>query len=151
MYIKIILLIVFIPIAGFVAWQRFFRNDFNLPQGSSSREETITIKNGEVIDAGEVPESSDQPQTESDDKKAPAPIVTTKKIMITDGVKHGVPLAEIIGGGPPKDGIPSIDKPTFVSIAEADKFLNDSEPGIALQIDGVKRFYPFQILSNMLH
>lgn len=72
--------------------------------------------------------------------------ITTKEIMVTDGVKHNVPLDEIIGGGPPKDGIPSIDNPKFVSISEASKFLNDSEPGISLNIDGVKRFYPFQIL-----
>lgn len=69
-----------------------------------------------------------------------------KKIMITDDVKHSIPLNEIIGGGPPKDGIPSIDKPEFISISEASKFLNDNEPGIALNIGGTKRFYPFQIL-----
>lgn len=73
----------------------------------------------------------------------------TKKegeIMITDGTKHSVPLDEIIGGGPPKDGIPSIDNPKFIAITQADSFLKDSEPGIALEIDGVSRFYPFQIL-----
>ncbi|MBI3684828.1 DUF3179 domain-containing protein [Candidatus Azambacteria bacterium] len=70
----------------------------------------------------------------------------TKGIMITDGVKHSVPLDEIIGGGPSKDGIPSIDKPKFVVLAEANSFLKDSEPGIALEMGGVSRFYPFQIL-----
>lgn len=69
-----------------------------------------------------------------------------KEIMITDGVKHSVPLSEILGGGPPKDGIPSIDHPKFVSVAEAGNFLKDSEPGIALSIDNADRFYPFQIL-----
>ena len=69
-----------------------------------------------------------------------------KEIMITNGVKHSVPLDEIIGGGPPKDGIPSIDNPKFISAAEASKLLNDDEPGVALEVDGAKRFYPFQIL-----
>lgn len=69
-----------------------------------------------------------------------------KRIMITDGVKHSVPLSEIIGGGPPKDGIPSIDNPKYVSIADASKFLSESEPGLALDINGTARFYPFQIL-----
>lgn len=71
---------------------------------------------------------------------------SARKIMVTDGVKHSVPLNEIVAGGPPPDGIPSIDNPKFVSIGEANKFLSDSEPGVALNIDGVKRFYPFQIL-----
>ncbi|MBI5620927.1 DUF3179 domain-containing protein [Candidatus Gottesmanbacteria bacterium] len=60
--------------------------------------------------------------------------------------KHSVPLDEIIGGGPPKDGIPPIDNPKFVSPAQANSFLSGSEPGIALDINGVQRFYPFQIL-----
>ena len=34
--------------------------------------------------------------------------------METDGVKHLIPLDKIRGGGPPKDGIPSIDNPVFV-------------------------------------
>ncbi len=72
--------------------------------------------------------------------------VKHKEIMITDGVKHSVPLDEILGGGPPEDGIPSIDNPKFISVSEAGKFLSDSEPGIALSFDGVNRFYPFQIL-----
>ncbi|MBI5787167.1 MAG: DUF3179 domain-containing protein [Candidatus Niyogibacteria bacterium] len=66
--------------------------------------------------------------------------------MITNGVRHNIPLDEIIGGGPPKDGIPSIDNPRFVSVAEAGKWLGDNEPGIALEVYGIKRFYPFQIL-----
>lgn len=69
-----------------------------------------------------------------------------KKVTTTDGVKHNVPLDEILGGGPPKDGIPPIDHPNFVNITEGNKFLKDSEPGIALNINNVKRFYPFQIL-----
>ncbi|MBI4119371.1 MAG: DUF3179 domain-containing protein, partial [Parcubacteria group bacterium] len=67
-------------------------------------------------------------------------------IMVTDGVKHSVPLDQIISGGPPKDGIPSIDEPKFVSVEEAGKYLSDEEPGIALGVDNVNRFYPFQIL-----
>ncbi len=61
-------------------------------------------------------------------------------------IKHSVPLNEIIGGGPPKDGIPSIDNPKFTSVAEANKALADDQPGIAFSMSGVDRFYPFQIL-----
>jgi hypothetical protein len=31
-----------------------------------------------------------------------------------------IPLDEILGGGPPRDGIPSIDSPKFILAAEAD-------------------------------
>ncbi|MBI3955698.1 DUF3179 domain-containing protein [Candidatus Gottesmanbacteria bacterium] len=67
-------------------------------------------------------------------------------VMVTNGTKHSVPLDEIIGGGPPKDGVPPIDNPKFVAIAQADSFLSGSDPGIALDINGGQRFYPFQIL-----
>jgi hypothetical protein len=46
----------------------------------------------------------------------------------TDFTKHSVPLSEFVVGGPPKDGIPSIDEPRFVSQAEGDDFLDDGEP-----------------------
>lgn len=49
-------------------------------------------------------------------------------------------------GVPPKDGIPSIDNPKFVSVTEASAFLNDREPGIAFAQGTTHRFYPFQIL-----
>lgn len=69
-----------------------------------------------------------------------------KEIMVTDGVKHILPLEEIISGGPPKDGIPPIDNPKFVSIKEAGQWLNDEEPGIAFSRGKTHRFYPYQIL-----
>ncbi|MBI2355875.1 MAG: DUF3179 domain-containing protein [Candidatus Doudnabacteria bacterium] len=68
------------------------------------------------------------------------------EFMVTDGVKHSVPLSEIIGGGPPPDGIPPIDNPTYVSVSAAEEFLNDQEPGLAVSLNGFDRFYPFQIL-----
>jgi hypothetical protein len=56
-----------------------------------------------------------------------------------------VPLAEIRSGGPPPDGIPSIDEPTFLRPGEVD-FLGENEPVLALDIDGDRRAYPVQIL-----
>jgi hypothetical protein len=57
-----------------------------------------------------------------------------------------VPLDQIVSGGPPKDGIPSIDNPKFVSVMDADKFLKDSELVLGLNINGDVRAYPLQIL-----
>lgn len=69
-----------------------------------------------------------------------------RAIMVTQGIRHSVPLDEVIAGGPPPDGIPSIDRPQFVRHAEADAWLGDDEPGIAFSRGGVQRFYPYQVL-----
>ena len=60
--------------------------------------------------------------------------------------KHTVPLDEIVSGGPPPDGIPSLDSPKFVSVDEADKFLVDSDKVVGININGDIRAYPLQIL-----
>jgi len=57
-----------------------------------------------------------------------------------------VPLDKIVGGGPPQDGIPSIDNPKFISAAEAEKILQDAELVVGLNINGDIRAYPLQIL-----
>ncbi|MEM1234493.1 MAG: DUF3179 domain-containing protein [Pseudomonadota bacterium] len=54
---------------------------------------------------------------------------------------------EVISGGPPKDGIPSIENPQFVSVAD-ESALGDREPVITLEIDGeVPRAYPIRYLT----
>lgn len=75
-----------------------------------------------------------------------ASVKQDRSIMITDGIKHSVPLSEIISGGPPKDGIPSIDKPKFVDVQQASQWLKATEPGLMINLSGARRFYPFQIL-----
>ncbi len=62
----------------------------------------------------------------------------------TDFSRTSVNFDEIISGGPPKDGIPSIDDPQFVPVAEAE--LPDKEPVIGLVINGDARAYPLRIL-----
>ncbi len=63
----------------------------------------------------------------------------------TDFSKHCVPYSEILSGGPPKDGIPAIDHPKFVSSSEADAWLKPVEPIIFFQIGDDARAYPIQI------
>ena len=67
------------------------------------------------------------------------------QIQITDGIKHIVPLDKIKSGGPPKDGIPSIDKPDFVTASEAN-FISDDDLVIGLIINGETKAYPLFIL-----
>ena len=57
-----------------------------------------------------------------------------------------IPLEEILGGGPPRDGIPSIDSPIFILAAEADWLFPDSRI-IGLDIEGDTRVYPLAILN----
>jgi hypothetical protein len=64
----------------------------------------------------------------------------------TDFSNRSVPLEEFVGGGPPKDGIPSIDDPRFVSVEEADRFLDPREPVAVVDLGGEVRAYPIQIL-----
>lgn len=64
----------------------------------------------------------------------------------TDISKHSINLDELIDGGPGKDEIPSINNPTFVSQDEASDWLQPNEPVIALEIGGIARAYPIQIL-----
>jgi hypothetical protein len=64
----------------------------------------------------------------------------------TDFSSRNVPLGEFMGGGPPKDGIPSIDDPKFVSTDDADRFLDPREPVAVVEMQGEVRAYPIQIL-----
>jgi len=68
------------------------------------------------------------------------------KLSLGQEIKHTVPLDKILSGGPPQDGIPSIDNPKFQSVQEADEILEDSELVLGLNINGDIRVYPLQIL-----
>ncbi len=64
----------------------------------------------------------------------------------TDFSKRTVALEEIESGGPPKDGIPAIDRPRFVTPAEAGGWLDPREPVIVFELNEEARAYPLQIL-----
>ena len=57
-----------------------------------------------------------------------------------------VEFSEIMSGGPPKDGIPSIDKPNFDVVAQARGWLGAREPVIRVELNGEARAYPLQLL-----
>lgn len=62
----------------------------------------------------------------------------------TDFSRVSIDLSEVISGGPPRDGIPSIDDPVFRSLTAADK--DSSEPAITVVVNGDARAYPLSIL-----
>jgi len=65
---------------------------------------------------------------------------------LTDFSKTTIDMSEVLSGGPPKDGIPAIDKPEFLSFNQAKNWIGESEPVIALEHKGVAKAYPLQIL-----
>ncbi len=65
----------------------------------------------------------------------------------TDFSRHSVPYTEILRGGPPKDGIPAIDEPKFVSPEEAAEWIAPEEPVVRVQVSDDLRAYPLQILT----
>ena len=69
----------------------------------------------------------------------------------TDFSRHTVPLEKIKSGGPPKDGIPSIDAPRFEQLNEGAASgwvsrIGNTEPVISLVIRDDARAYPLSIL-----
>ena len=58
---------------------------------------------------------------------------------------RSVDLAEIVSGGPPRDGIPPIDDPGFEPLSSVDH-LADTEPVVGVVIGGDARAYPLQVL-----
>ena len=57
-----------------------------------------------------------------------------------------VPAEEILQGGPPKDGIPAIDRPTFVGARDATD-LRPDDMVLAIERNGIAKAYPIRILN----
>lgn len=64
-----------------------------------------------------------------------------------DYSKHSIPVEDIRGGGPPKDGIPALFSPEYLTANEADKLLQPDERVLGLTLKGVSRAYPIRIMS----
>lgn len=100
---------------------------------------------------------TDTPPAASNGSEADPPILTvddrsSRLISLTSGwgtdwTRHTIEYDEILSGGPPRDGIPSIDSPEFETIQEAESWLAGNEPVITVDIDGDSRAYPLQILT----
>ena len=64
----------------------------------------------------------------------------------TDFSRSLVPDSQILSGGPPKDGIPSVDSPAFLAPGQVG-WLADREPVLVVASGGEARIYPLQILT----
>ena len=106
-------------------------------------------KEGIIIDKKQGPLTEEELKEKVDKllKSKTVALTTTEKIKtLPDGTKYIIHPDKLLSGGPPKDGIPSIDNPKFVSADEANKFLNDNELVLGINLNGDKKAYPFQIL-----
>ncbi len=56
-----------------------------------------------------------------------------------------IDASEVFSGGPPRDGIPSIDDPQFISVNQVN-YLQDDDLLLTLQRGETVRAYPFRIL-----
>lgn len=129
---------------------------FELPKGetlplveeeeeSSSEDDTVSAT-GDNLDKTNVTNEDNIVKTDTPPLSQTLSQKSSREIFVTDGVRHSIPLNEILSGGPPKDGIPSIDNPKFVEISDADTYLSDDNPGLGLSYKGETRFYPYSIL-----
>ncbi|MEM3031590.1 MAG: DUF3179 domain-containing protein [Nitrososphaerota archaeon] len=87
-------------------------------------------------------------QPEKTEKAVAQAQVTVMTTRLAGGVelRYVVSPDEIVSGGPPKDGIPSIDKPRFASAEQAESFMRADELVVGLYHKGVARAYPLKIL-----
>lgn len=63
-----------------------------------------------------------------------------------DYSQHSIPLDEIYSGGPPKDGIPALYDPSFIS-AHGAGYLRPADRILGLMINGEAKAYPIKILN----
>ncbi len=87
----------------------------------------VRVAQGAPTPREDVPSALEDP----DDPALPTPLVDT---------------GEIVSGGPPPDGIPSIDQPRFLGVDQVG-FLADEEPVLVLGIGSDVRAYPVQIMT----
>ena len=113
-------------------------------QTASQRADAIgTVSVGDEATAGTHPVGSDLRLLDDEPTGFLKAVASTWK---TDFEIHTVPYAEIKAGGPPRDGIPPIDRPVFATASEAPDYLVDDEPVLVLEVGNEQRAYPLSIL-----
>jgi len=148
-YTSIILVVLLLAFAGgiFVFLQG---RKFDLPRGETLPFAQVGAEEND-LPAGNVAAQAEDGEISgpSGESGTSSGVITSarsnREIFVTDGTKHSIPLNEILSGGPGKDGIPSIDNPKFLSASGA-AFLESSDIGLGLTVEGESRFYPYRIL-----
>jgi hypothetical protein len=123
------------------------------PEGSITSEPLTQIQDaddGPDLDSEEPASAAESEQvapTETSIISDIPPRGVENEFPLTDFTIHSVSFDDILSGGPPRDGIPPIDQPVFVSVSEADEWLRPVEPVIQVEINQEVKAYPIQILT----
>ncbi len=96
--------------------------------------------------SSEPPEVSGQQARPQATSNRDMPAFAGSEPWTTDFSKMTVPAKEIASGGPPRDGIPAIDNPKFITIRQAERDLDDRDPLAVVRIGDEVRAYPLNIL-----
>ncbi len=86
---------------------------------------------------------------EVDQVEADPPSVEASALDDADDASFPEPLIDLdrlLAGGPPPDGIPPVDDPTFLRVDDVD-FVDDDEAVLVLEVEGDARAYPVQIMT----
>ncbi len=76
----------------------------------------------------------------------PSQLRSAVQTWATDWSLRTISLDELFSGGPPRDGIPPIDEPIFISMEEATEEVAGTEPIVVYEHEGDARAYPLAIL-----
>jgi hypothetical protein len=74
-------------------------------------------------------------------------LASLTRAWVTNWERRTVSTDDLMSGGPPRDGIPPIDIPKFITPDEAAEWLADNEPVVVYEHAGDARAYPLQILT----
>ena len=142
-----------IGLAGILVLAACGSGDDDATPGSSAGASASDTAADPAVEPGPTASAGDDgPQRLENVPSSPVEITVSGLEMHRDrSVPDGAPTPlvdfdEIRSGGPPPDGIPPIDEPQFLPVADVD-FLADNEPVLALEIDGDARAYPVQIMT----
>ena len=90
---------------------------------------------------------NDNTATKTDKEvQEPIEIPGTASTFSTDFTRYSINADEVLSGGPPKDGIPAVTDPEFVSVDDASAWIGAAEPVIMVIKGELKKAYPLQIL-----
>ena len=109
------------------------------PESSASEEGLVNYTDSAAETVG-----VEQTPSSARDESEPSGLQTWQS-PVDDLPPPTIDLSVLRSGGPPPDGIPSIDDPVFHA-AEGVDYLRSSDPVVALEINGDARAYPLDIL-----
>jgi len=104
----------------------------------------------QLLEQAEEPDESPQNSTSESSASIGEPSIDVPRSLArsfpdTDFSKANPKLEQAISGGPPKDGIPAIDEPTFTPLQEFER--PDSVQAIVLIGETKTKVYPYNILT----